>query len=327
MGHAIAAVLLGMRLEEFSLGEGKRSFEFSVRGVRFHIAPRVNRGHVRVNLPTGRAAILRYAAMVAAGPIANAAMAVIVFLTATGDEWEFQPFSPLGSLWLGWGVANLLCVAYASSRPDVGAEAATPSSDGSKLSMLVRAPREFMNLWRLQNRTAEALRRGEPVEKSRCGGIAAVAQVLAEERAQCLDALIAHKRVRYSERLALIDHFCTEVLFRGDRGRYARALELAEKLFAGRGREFTVQGTYGSILALVDRRGEAAKLLTIVVEKSTSKLDQAISEAVLAWIEHGEGHAAEAARWTALACEANGGPFPISWMATEMGLSSAAPVA
>src|ERR1051325_5925463 len=79
LGHAIAALLLDIPLREFSGGEGRRKLEVKLGDVRVLGAARINRGHVRVDLPTGRAARRRYAAMIAAGPAANAGMLLLVF--------------------------------------------------------------------------------------------------------------------------------------------------------------------------------------------------------------------------------------------------------
>jgi hypothetical protein len=209
IGHAVAAVLLRIPLEEFSLGRGKRRLEFTWRGVRFLIAPRIDRGHVRVDPHSGGTSARRYAAMIAAGPGANLLMVAIVPFSLVDRTLPIAVRSPWSALWLGWGMANLLLLNYASAQADVGPAAALPSSDRTKLSMLRRAPRDFMALWNCQARQSQP---------------GADSGALKAEYERCLDALIRHPRVRYSERLALIDQFCTAVLFAGSRAQFARGL-------------------------------------------------------------------------------------------------------
>jgi hypothetical protein len=303
--------------------------KFSWAGVRFRFFSRLDRGHVQVELPTGRADIFRYAVMIAAAPALNLAIAVTVFCTLPWDGIVPVFATPASALWLGWGCANLLLVQYATSRDDVGAAGTTGRvSDGKKLSMIWRAPHEFMAKWRLQNHIAEAIAKepGRLSGKQICAGQALLAAVApAAEYASCLEALIRHPRLRRAERTALLDLYCTWALFRGEQPYLGRAVVFSEQLFSERGSEVTVQGTRGSMLAVAGRTGEASAMLRAVVRTSKSRLDHAIATAVLAWLEHRRGNVAEAAKWSDSADQWNDGRFPIAWMAIEMGRLSPPP--
>lgn len=321
LAHAGAAKLLRMRVDEFSLGHGKNVTAFVVGGVRVKIAQWITRGHVCVQPPSGRGDILRFAAMVAAGGAANLAMAVVVFWSMSWDRNELVLTAPSASLWLGWGCANLLLAGYASSQDDLGLHPGSVS-DGSRLSMLRRAPRAFMTRWRLQYEISERIAKAVEEIKSPgpCHAIALLADLApATEYAGTTEALLGHSRVRQSERMTLLDEYCTWALFHGQQPYLERAVVLSEELFAKRGREITVQGTRGSMLAIAGRLDEAATMLDTVFRTSKSPVDQAISAATLAWIEHRRGNAPAVIIWFDTTCRLNGGEFPIKWMAREIG--------
>jgi hypothetical protein len=135
-GHALAAWLVGLRVNRIVLGTGKRIWRGRMRGIPVEIRAMPSIGFTFISPKSPTFVRTRMFVGVLAGPLVNLALALmttpalIAFLDRTKVTHPLAGFSPLGMLCLGNWIA--LLSSLAPSRV-TSTEYGSTSTDGTKL--------------------------------------------------------------------------------------------------------------------------------------------------------------------------------------------------
>jgi hypothetical protein len=256
LGHASAAILMGMQVRKISIGGGRPLFKRMWGRINVKFAWGRLSGYVVAVPAEGRGAAVRLAAMIAAGPAANLLMIAIVFEALPWRSFDLETWGLKANLALGWGLANLVVVGATLNAHHVS----LPFSDREQLSLLWRMPDAWLDMHR-GNKDVE----NTPQAIERAG----------RDRLRRVEALLAHPRLSRRERGRLLDNYCTIVLVTGWRDEFEQAMVYSGELFAQRGGELTVQGTRGSLLVLCGRTDDGAAMLEMVYASSRAPVDRA----------------------------------------------------
>ncbi len=326
LGHVVAGHLAGVRIRAVQFGQvGNCWFGFRGWDMDWTFHGWLQGGLVEPDLPLGRHTRLRYSLMCLGGPIVSLLLLMVLVKFAIelppddGLRERFETRSFVAGAAIGEGLSLLLALIQRT----------TGHGDDVRLT-------DFGILHWVWRRTEAAFRREAVLDAitrdlegddagdacDRIDWSRAVSHPLFGQFEHATLQAIAALPAGQSERLTLIDIWCTTALKTGRRESLFCCLPLSEELFRARGEEWTVMGTRGSVLVVTGNLAEGTALLEQVIAKSLDPIDRAFSGCCLAWAAHARGDFAARDTWWAEALRANGGKPILPWMGREMGLTA-----